>query len=40
VKAKAFVDLMRFLWEHRQDLIDVEEAIRALVLAAKAAKAA
>jgi len=34
-----FLKLAGFLWTHRQDLIDVEEAIRAIVLAAKQAKA-
>jgi hypothetical protein len=40
VKAKTFITLVRFLWQHRQELIEVEEAIRMLVLGAKAAKAA
>jgi hypothetical protein len=35
-----FVKLAAFLWKHRQELIDVEEAIRAIVIAAKQAKAA
>ena len=37
---KVFVKLAGFLWTHRTELIDVEEAIRAIVLAAKQAKAA
>ena len=37
---KVFVTLARFLFAHRTELIDVEEAIRAIVLAAKAAKTA
>jgi len=35
-----FVKLAAFLWKHRQELIDVEEAIRAIVIAAKQAKTA
>jgi hypothetical protein len=35
-----WITLAKFLFAHRQDLIEVEEAIRAIVLAAKAAKAA
>lgn len=34
-----FLKLAKFLFAHRQELVDVEEAIRALVLAAKSAKA-
>jgi hypothetical protein len=37
---RTFVKLAGFLWKHRQELIDVEEAIRAIVLAAKQAKTA
>ena len=35
-----FLKLARFLFAHRTELIDVEEAIRAIVLAAKSAKTA
>jgi len=35
-----FLKLAKFLFAHRQELIEVEEAIRAIVLAAKQAKAA
>ena len=35
-----FLKLAKFLFTHRQELIDVEEAIRAIVIAAKQAKAA
>jgi hypothetical protein len=35
-----FLKLAKFLFAHRQELIEVEEAIRAIVIAAKQAKAA
>jgi len=34
-----FLKLAKFLFAHRQELIEVEEAIRAIVLSAKAARA-
>jgi hypothetical protein len=36
----ALLKLGAFLWKHRQEVIELEEAIRALVLQAKQDKAA
>jgi len=35
-----FLKLAAFLWKHRQEVLEIEDAIRALVAAAKQAKAA
>jgi hypothetical protein len=35
-----FIKLAGFLWKHRAELIEAEEAIRGIVLAAKQAKTA
>jgi len=39
VNLKTFATLVRFLWRHRQEVIEAEEAIRKLVRDAKQPKA-